>query len=364
LKEDAVAILIRSDDGSWTEPTLTGYENESWLQQLIAEHPSLIPGVSERAVACREFSSGIGPADVVILDESGDLTLIECKLTTNPQIRREIVGQVLDYASRLWGMRVDEFEARWRRAAKTESSPLSAFDDAGTYTRERLAENLQAGRMRLVLAVDQVNDDLKRIVEYLNLITLSEVSVFVMEFVHAQRDGVEVLMPTAYGAELAGIKRRRDQEIRERWPIEAFAEWGDQHDPSGMPAYRALRQRLLELGWRMNGGRASTPSLNASIDVAALGGTRKWPITMHTDQQYGMRLNLRFSDFVSTPEVAELMAVAVADAAPGLFELERLREVGFAAKPRVPFSQLSAVTAIALVDALTDAFRNGFSSAQ
>jgi hypothetical protein len=41
-----------------------------------------------------------------------------------------------------------------------------------------------------------------------------------------------------------------------------------------------------------------------------------------------------------------------------------LREVGFAAKPRVPFSQLSAVTAIALVDALTDAFRNGFSSAQ
>jgi hypothetical protein len=124
-------ILIRSGDGNWSEPSLTGYENEASLQQLIDEHPSLIPGVSERAVACREFSSGVGPADVVILDESGDVTLIECKLTTNPQVRREIVGQVLDYASRLWGMRVEEFEAVWRRAARTDVSPLSAFDDEG-----------------------------------------------------------------------------------------------------------------------------------------------------------------------------------------------------------------------------------------
>jgi hypothetical protein len=356
--------LIRSMGGDWSEPTVNGYESESSLQQLIAEHPSLIPGVSDRAVACREFSSGVGPADVVILDESGDLTLIECKLTANPQIRREIVGQVLDYASRLWGMRVDEFEAKWRRAAKTDASPLSAFDAEGTDTRERLAENLQVGRMRLVLAVDQVNDDLKRIVEYLNMITLGEVSVFVMEFVRAQRDGIEVLIPTAYGAELAGVKGRRDQATRERWPIEAFADWGDQHDRAGMPAYRAMRDRLLELGWRMNGGRASTPALNASIDVGALDGTRKSPITMQTDEQRGMRLNMRFMDFASMPELVERIAVAMADAVPGLFEVERLREVGFAAQPRVAFAQLSPEMAVAMVDALTAALGEDSSSVQ
>lgn len=348
-----MAILIRATDGSWTEPTLTGYENEASLQQLIAEHPPLIPGVSPAAIACREFSSGVGPADVVILDESGDLTLVECKLTTNPQIRREIVGQVLDYASRLWGMRVDQFEAAWRRASKSEVSPLSAFDDAGADTRERLAEHLEVGRMRLVLAVDRVNDDLKRIVEYLNSITIPEVSVFVMEFVRAKQEGVEVLIPTAYGAELASAKGRRQLDQRDRWSVEAFAEWGEQRDPSGMPAYRALRDRLIQLGWRLNGGRAATPSLNASIDVAALGGTRKWPITMHTDEQRGIRLNLRFNDFVSTPELADQLAVAVENAAPGLIDLARLREVAYAAQPRVAFAALTAERALSLIDAFT-----------
>jgi hypothetical protein len=196
------------------------------------------------------------------------------------------------------------------------------------------------------------------------MITLGDVSVFVMEFVRAQRDGIEVLIPTAYGAELAGVKGRRDQATRERWPIEAFAEWGDQHDQAGMPAYRAMRDRLLELGWRMNGGRASTPALNASIDVGALDGTRKSPITMQTDEQRGMRLNMRFMDFASMPELVERIAVAMADAVPGLFEVERLREVGFAAQPRVAFAQLSPEMAVAMVDALTAALGEDFSPAQ
>lgn len=348
--------FLRSADGSWSEPTLTGYENEASLQQLIAEHPSLIPGVSARAVACREFSSGVGPADVVILDESGDLTLIECKLTTNPQIRREIVGQVLDYASRLWGTSVDQFEAAWRRASKSDVSPLAGFDDEGEDTRERLAHNLELGRMRLVLAVDKVNDDLKRIVEYLNSITLSEVSVFVMEFVRAERDGVEVLMPTAYGAELANAKVRHERAVRDRWPVEAFEEWGTEHDPDGLHAYRAMRSRLLALGWQMNGGRASTPSMNASIEVEALGGTRKWPITFHADEKRGLRINLRFNDFVSTPELAERIAVMVNAAVPGLVDLERLRSVAYASQPRIQLALLGPAGAEALADAVTAAF--------
>ncbi len=354
-----MAILIRTGDGAWSEPAHTGYENEASLQQLIAERPSLIPGVSERAIACREFSSGVGPADVVILDESGAITLVECKRAANPQVRREIVGQVLDYASRLWGMQVDEFEAAWRRAAKTGTSPLSAFDELGSETREGLAESLEAGRMRLVLAVDQVNDDLKRIVEYLNSITLAEVAVFVIELQRAQHDGVEVLIPTAYGAELASAKGRHDRAVRERWPVEAFVEWGEQHDPDGVRAYQALRERLLELGWRMNGGRASTPSMNASIEVGALGGIRKWPITFHADEQRGLHLNLRFNDFVGTPELAESIAVAVNDAVPGIIEIDRVRAVSFATKPRIYFTQLGADRAAAFADAVTEALAEG-----
>lgn len=350
-----MVILIRTGNSAWSEPSHTGYESEASLQQLIAEHPSLIPGVSEQAIACREFSSGVGPADVVILDESGAITLVECKRAANPQVRREIVGQVLDYASRLWGMRVDEFESAWRRAAKSDTSPLAFFDEQGAETREGLAENLEAGRMRLVLAVDRVNDDLKRIVEDLNSITLGEVAVFVIELQRAQHDGVEVLIPTAYGAELASAKGRHDRAVRDRWPVEAFEQWGEQNDPDGVRAYRALRERLLHLGWRMNGGRASTPSMNASIEVGALGGTRKWPITFHADEQRGLRLNLRFNDFAGTPELADRIAVGVAAAVPGIIELDKVRAAAFATQPRIPLAQLGGERASAFADALTEA---------
>lgn len=352
-----MTLLMRSGDGSWSEPEMTGHENEASLQEIIAKHPALIPGVSSEAIACREFSSGVGPADVVILDATGDVTLVECKLATNPQIRREIVGQVLDYASRLWGMSVDDFEEMWRRASGAVTSPLTVFDERGLETRDRLEEGLASGRMTIVLAVDRVNDSLKRIVEYLNSITIPEVAVFVMEFTRAQHGDTQVLMPVAFGVDLAQKKERRGREARDRWPVEAFLEWGRDNDAAGVPTYVAFANRLTERGWRVNGGRASTPSLNASVEVAALGGKRKWPICMYTDERRGMRFEVRFSDFVRTPEVAAALAEAVERALPGLINPQDLEAQGYRSQPRVDFSSLTQDQVIALVDAIDEALQ-------
>jgi len=106
-------MLIRVGAQGWQSLGVQGYSNEAHLQQLLAEHPALVPGVGPDAVVCREFASGVGPADVVVLDRDGNLTSVECKLASNRQVRREVVGQVLDYASRLWRMPVQTFEAAW-----------------------------------------------------------------------------------------------------------------------------------------------------------------------------------------------------------------------------------------------------------
>jgi len=352
-----MTLLMRTGDGDWSEPQTTGYENEASLQEIIAGHPSLIPGVSSEAVACREFSSGVGPADVVILDSSGDVTLVECKLATNPQVRREIVGQVLDYASRLWGMSVEDFEEMWRRASGTSASPLATFEERGLETRERLEEGLASGRMTIVLAVDRVNDALKRIVEYLNSITIPEVAVFVMEFARAQHGTTQVLLPVAFGVDLVQKKERVGRESRDRWPTESYGEWGRQHDVAGVSAFTAFFDRLNDRGWRINGGRASTPSLNASTDVALLDGKRKWPICMYTDERRGMRFEVRFSDFVRTPDVAEVLAESVASAVPGLIDPAALADQGYRSQPRVDFSSITPEVARTLVDAIDDALK-------
>ncbi|MBG0741786.1 hypothetical protein IV500_20740 [Paeniglutamicibacter antarcticus] len=55
-----MSILIRDAESGWREPAGTGYENENALQQILHDHPNLVSGVSEQAVACREFRSGAG----------------------------------------------------------------------------------------------------------------------------------------------------------------------------------------------------------------------------------------------------------------------------------------------------------------
>ena len=42
---------------------------------------------------------GIGSIDLLLSDQDGILTILETKLADNPEITREVVGQVLEYAA-------------------------------------------------------------------------------------------------------------------------------------------------------------------------------------------------------------------------------------------------------------------------
>jgi hypothetical protein len=52
----------------------------------------------------------VGTVDLVLVDGDGVITLVECKPRANPQIRREVVCQILAYASGLQGLSYDEFD--------------------------------------------------------------------------------------------------------------------------------------------------------------------------------------------------------------------------------------------------------------
>ena len=118
--------------------TLADEAAESALQGILAEHPELISGVSADAATCREFQTAAGPADVVVVDTTGEVTLVECKLATNPQIRREIGGQMFDYASRRWGLDSDEFDAHWRERTGASRFGNEVERGAGAACRRRV----------------------------------------------------------------------------------------------------------------------------------------------------------------------------------------------------------------------------------
>jgi hypothetical protein len=89
------------------------YESEALLQKLLAEYPSLLAGEQIDSAAPRrwllisreigipdsEDSAGRWALDHLFLDQDGIPTIVEVKCSCNTQIRREVVGQMLDYAA-------------------------------------------------------------------------------------------------------------------------------------------------------------------------------------------------------------------------------------------------------------------------
>ncbi|MDP2286987.1 MAG: hypothetical protein Q8M73_00260 [Actinomycetota bacterium] len=348
-----MTVLIRDAAGGWREPAEHGYESEASLQQILFEHPSLVPGVEGATVACREFRSVAGFADVIVLDSEGALTLVECKLASNAEVRREVIGQVLDYAARLWRMPVQEFERAWINADPNSQSPFTVLGDDDGRIRTALQDNLHAGRLNLVLAVDHLNDDLKRIVEFLNTITASTTGVIVVEFARMRDGQTEILIPSAYGMELVEAKSAESRATRPSWTVDAYSQWCALNNPEGLPAVTALISQMQSLGFDVQGGRAATPSLNSGLDIPGLG--RKYPICMYTDPNRGALIEVRFSDFKNTLMLAQALADAI-EGIPNIpIPVPAVRESGYTRRPNIPASQFTPSAAIDVATAVRTA---------
>ncbi|WP_342372589.1 hypothetical protein PCC79_17110 [Propioniciclava soli] len=346
-----MTLLIRDGQGAWREPVGHGYDNEAALQAILTEHPSLVPGVAGEAIACREFESSVGPADVVILDAEGAITVVECKLRANAEVRRTIVGQVLDYASRLWQMDVEQFEQRWIRA-DAGRSPFDRLHDDDSELRSRVAANLAAARFNLVLAVDALNDDLRRVVEYLNAITKPTTGVMLVEFTRHHEESLEILIPRSFGAELVDAKVDAEARMRPRWTVAQYTEWCSEHHQASLPAVEAVLDGFSEQGFEIVGGRAETPSLNAAFPRDT--GERVWILNLYTDRARGPLVEVRFNAFGDTEEAAHFASAVCA--VPGVtITAKQLEELHFRRRPNMPLAGFTPESARLLVRTISSA---------
>jgi len=251
-------ILIRQRDGEWRAPVASVYEAEDALQRLLSAHPQLIPGVPPGSFACREFQTDAGRTDIVVVDPDGAVTVVECKLGNNPQVRREIVGQLFDYASRLGEMHVDEFDAQWAR--RTGQSVFARSDSQESEFREAIERNLTANRFRLVLAVDVINAALRRIVEYLNRITDDNTTIIAVEYARYSFGDIEVLTPQTYGEDLAEVKSARQAHDSQVWSLDDIADWVQEHEPTSAALFESLSTGLQKLQFTFRSGGSKKPA--------------------------------------------------------------------------------------------------------
>jgi len=166
------------------------YDSEDVLQGLIAKFPDLLAGDQlaggearrwilidrEPAVPDAEDAGGRWSVDHLFLDQDAVPTLVEVKRSSDTRIRREVVGQLIDYAANAvvyWpkDILLATFERRLERENRDVGTELAAVlghdADAEGYW-EQAAANLKAGRIRLVFVADEIPRELRRVVEFLN----------------------------------------------------------------------------------------------------------------------------------------------------------------------------------------------------
>ena len=211
-------VLVRQNgNGAWTEPEISTYSNESHLQDLLASDPTRIPGIPPGSVAVRELSTSAGPIDICIVSPSGAITVVECKLNKNSEPRRMVIGQVLDYASALRNDGINAFQTSWR----TRNGPDldEVLQEVGISV---LQNNIDKGVIHLCLAVDIIDEDLRRLIEYLYLISNDSIEVTALQLSYARHGSLEILIPSTYGNEIAHSKSSNRAAPSEKWAWDSF----------------------------------------------------------------------------------------------------------------------------------------------
>jgi hypothetical protein len=160
------------------------YATEAHLQELLASHPDLLSADGEPrrwvlisrefGIASEQDSSDRWSIDHLFIDEQAIPTLVEVKRSTDTRIRREVVGQMLEYAANaLSHWKLERIRARFEvecggvDPAEVLAAALGRDVDAEEFWK-RVETNLTAGRVRLMFVGDAIPDELRAIVEFLN----------------------------------------------------------------------------------------------------------------------------------------------------------------------------------------------------
>ena len=218
----AERIYTRDERGELTPLEEEPFSTEDELQALIANNPELLDGeqvrpddprrwilvTREKGIAERSDESQRWSLDHLIIDQDAVPTLVEAKRSSNPEIRRTIVGQLLEYAAhaaQTWT--ADELRQTFENACDAQDfdpndrlSMLLQPDEEPDVDAfwETVATNLAARRLRLLFVADEIPDPLARVVEFLNA-QMPLIEVLAVEIKQFRGESLQTLVPRVIG---------------------------------------------------------------------------------------------------------------------------------------------------------------------
>lgn len=287
------AIFLVSDSGQLQRVEHQLYSSEDILQELVGKHPEVLagdqidPSAPPRWLLIRREATIPDSAegqdrwwlDHLLLDQLGIPTLVEVKRSTDTRIRREVVGQMLDYvanaqaywaAGRIRQMLADQVgspELADNRLAEylgVSDEPEATAKQLGDYWN-RVEANMREGNVRLLFVADELPRELKRLIEFLNE-QFTKIEVLGLELRQYVGQGIKALVPRVVGQTEAAREQKERSASR---PPSARAAWTTREEflakcePDAVAFFANLletaKEHRCEVSWGTKGFSLRTP---------------------------------------------------------------------------------------------------------
>ena len=261
-------IYHLNEQGSLESVKGKTFEQESDLQSLIARYPELLSGNQINPESPRRWiliGREQGIADLVggghrwaldhlLIDQDAIPTLVEVKRSENSEIRRSVVGQMMDYAAhatKTWDVHEIRriFEQRPRTDGKTPDEEIAALLQSENELDvdnfwEVVKKNLRTAHLRLLFVADSIPRELARVVEFLNE-QMPDTEVLAVEIKQFPGRLGRTLVPRIIGRP-ASVSARSSGSHPKRSVEEILSQM-----PS--PGVRRAAERLIDIAYRHGG---------------------------------------------------------------------------------------------------------------
>ena len=304
---ERIYVMNETDGQQRLEPLMEEpFDLEDTLQALIAKHPELIDGEQirpgdprrwilvrrEQGIAATPGGGDWWSVDLLLIDQDATPTLVEVKRGSNPEIRRTVVGQMLEYAAHArHSWTADDirrhFEETQTNQGRDANDTLREFlglegDDEGEELDDgvlgdradgfwdRVATNLAASRLRLLFVADEIPAPLAQVVEFLNE-QMPNIEVLAVEVKQFNGASIQTLVPRVIGRTAPAVPRpvRARRKITREEFMDALP--GDEA--------REATERLFAVA-RKHGANMTLGDKGISIRLKLRADLWQWPVTV------------------------------------------------------------------------------------
>jgi hypothetical protein len=172
--------------------------NEAWLQELLRKHPEILPVDEIEPVfhplipIGREVATDTGYIDNLFISHSGYLVLVETKLWRNPEAKREVVAQAIDYSSSLskWDYKhlddvarayTKEYEGSKQSLLEWVERQSGPVEKSHEYFEDVVVKNLKLGRFLTLIVGDRIKSSVADMLSYINKYPHMAISMALVE---------------------------------------------------------------------------------------------------------------------------------------------------------------------------------------